>query len=193
MFSRRTATLALAATGLGACTADDGATIAAPAAFAAPAPAPPASAWTDACEDWDDWDKPAPPFRIHGNSYHVGTCGITAVLITGDAGHVLIDGATEKGATTIAANIERLGFRLADVKLLLHSHEHHDHVGGIARLQALTGALSCDILLTPHPSSSQMRDRLLAGSLVGDGKACRAYADTLSQRLDERLAKEATP
>ena len=93
-----------------------------------------------ACKDWDDYDKPAPPVRIFGNTYLVGTCGISAILITGAQGHILIDGGTEKGADLIAKNIQDLGFRLRDVKFILHSHEHFDHVGGIARLQQLTGA-----------------------------------------------------
>lgn len=101
---------------------------------------PPAAEWTKACKDWDKWDKPGPPFRIHGNSYYVGTCGIAAILVAGDDGHVLIDGGTAKGADLIAANIASLGFRLSDVKLLLMSHEHFDHVGGLARLQQLSGA-----------------------------------------------------
>lgn len=115
-------------------------------ASCAPAPqvAPLSSAqwgeWTRACADWDDWDKTGPPFRVHGNTYYVGTCGITALLVVGDDGHVLIDGGTAAGAAAIAANIEALGFQLADVKLLLHSHEHFDHVGGLAELQRRTGA-----------------------------------------------------
>ena len=93
-----------------------------------------------ACKECDDWDKPAPPVRIHGNTYLVGTCGISAILITGTEGHILIDAGTEKGADLIARNIRSLGFRLSDVSYLLHSHEHLDHVGGMARLQQLTGA-----------------------------------------------------
>jgi metallo-beta-lactamase class B len=92
------------------------------------------------CKDSEEWDKPAPPVRIHGNTYLVGTCGISSILITGNAGHVLIDGGTEADADLIADNILRLGFRLTDVRYLLMSHEHHDHVGGLARLQKLTGA-----------------------------------------------------
>ena len=92
------------------------------------------------CKDWDEWDKPAPPVRIHGNTYLVGTCGIAAILVAGSDGHILIDGGTQAGADPIARNIQRLGFRLQDVEILLHSHEHFDHVGGIARLQQLTGA-----------------------------------------------------
>lgn len=276
----------------------------------APAPAPPSTpaGWVAACKDWDDWDKAGPPFRIHGNSFYVGTCGIAAILVTSPAGHVLIDSGTEKGATVIAANIRRLGFRLRDVKLLLHSHEHFDHVGGHAVIQRLTGAtvaasaaaapvlesgrdspedpqagmhaamtpvkvgrrlahgevvrlgglaltahatpghtpgalswswtsctgrsrdcrrivladslsavstdayrfsdhpaylaayrtgvarvaaLPCDILITPHPSASNLRSRLAAGALNVPPGQCATYARTIGERLDERLAREA--
>src|SRR5215210_9447515 len=54
------------------------------------------------CEENDDWDKPAPPVRIHGNTYLVGTCGISAILVTGSEGHILIDTGTEAGADLIA-------------------------------------------------------------------------------------------
>ncbi|NRB77456.1 MAG: subclass B3 metallo-beta-lactamase [Saccharospirillaceae bacterium] len=99
-----------------------------------------ASDWVKHCAAWDDWDKPGPPFRIFGNSYYVGTCGISAILITGDKGHILIDSATVVGADLIAQNISQLGFSIKDVKLLLNSHEHFDHVAGLARLQQLSGA-----------------------------------------------------
>jgi metallo-beta-lactamase class B len=263
-------------------------------------------AWALACKDSDDWNRPAPPVRIHANTYMVGTCGITSILITGTEGHILIDGGTEAGADLITDNIRALGFNPSDVRILLHSHEHFDHVGGVARLQQLTGAqlyaspeaakvfqtgtpgvgdpqagmhkpfpparvdhivragqfvrlgdiyltaiatpghtpgalswnwgacdggvcrrivyadsltpvsrddyrfsdhpayvaafraslnrirqLECDILLTPHPSASNMRERFL-GRLLEDTNACRDYADKLSRQLDERLAKEAT-
>jgi metallo-beta-lactamase class B len=257
------------------------------------------------CKDWDEWDTPAPPVRIHANTYLVGTCGISAILITGTDGHILIDSGTERGADLIARNIERLGFRLRDVKVLLHSHEHLDHVGGMARLQQITGAqlvassaatavfatgrtgrgdpqagmhkpipmarvgrviadgesvrlgnlmltavatpghtpgalswhwgscdggvcrrivyadsltpisrddyrfsdhpdyvaafraglqrlsaVDCDILLTPHPSASDMIARMASKAPITEPTACRAYAAELGTRLDERLAKE---
>lgn len=97
-------------------------------------------AFAVACKGSDDWNKPAPPVRIHANTYMVGTCGISSILITGTEGDILIDGGTEAGADLIADNIRKLGFKLSDVKILLQSHEHFDHVGGIARLQQLTGA-----------------------------------------------------
>lgn len=118
--------------------------VAACAAAATPGPTTTAdispARWASACSPDAGWDDAGPPFRIHGNSYYVGTCGITAVLVTGDEGHVLIDGGTAKGGPLVAANIEALGFKPSDVKILLHTHEHHDHVGGLAELQRLTGA-----------------------------------------------------
>lgn len=97
-------------------------------------------AWAAACGDNDDWDKPGPPFRIYGNTYYVGTCGITSLLITRPGGLTVIDSGTDAGAKVVLANIRALGFDPADVKTLLMSHEHFDHIGGMARLQAATGA-----------------------------------------------------
>ena len=258
------------------------------------------------CDDNDDWDKPAPPVRIHANTYLVGTCGISSILITGSDGHIIIDSGTEAGADLVVRNIRRLGFNPTDVKILLHSHEHIDHVGGMGRLQQLTGAqlfasanaapvfstgtagsgdpqaglhppfptaevsriirngedvrlgnlkltaietkghthgamswqwvscdvsavcrimvyadslspvsrddykftdhpgaleafrasikrvgaLDCEILLTPHPSASKMLDRMAGRAPLLDPNGCKAYADTLSKRLEDRVAKE---
>jgi metallo-beta-lactamase class B len=96
--------------------------------------------WVAQCADDSGWDDPGPPFKVFGNTYYVGTCGIASILIAGDRGHILIDSGTEKGADLVAANIRALGFDPADVKVLLMTHEHGDHIGGMARLQQLTGA-----------------------------------------------------
>ena len=261
--------------------------------------------WAKVCGDSTDWDKAAPPVRIHANSYLVGTCGISSILITGEDGHVLIDSGTEAGAELVAANIRELGFKLSDVRFLLISHEHVDHVGGIARLQQLTGATlvssaaaekvlnsgipstddpqagmhkpfpaasvgrvvgdgsdvrlgnlrlfamttpghtpgatswrwescdggvcrtmvyadslspisrddykfsahpaylaayraslakiagsPCEILLTPHPSASAMKERMTGKQKLFDPEGCRNYAASLTKRVDERVAKE---
>ncbi len=112
-----------------------------PPALQPVAPKPlPAADWARQCADDDGWDKPGPPFRIHGNTWYVGTCGITAILVTSDAGHVLIDSGTEQGAAVVLGNVARAGFWIGDVKLLLMSHEHFDHVGGMALLQKRSGA-----------------------------------------------------
>ncbi len=263
--------------------------------------------WAATCKDWDEWDKPAPPYRIHGQTYYVGTCGITALLIVGPDGLVLIDTGTLPGSRVVEANVARLGFTLDEVKALLVSHEHFDHVGGLARVQAASGATvytgqgavnvlrtgrddprdpqaglhepmapvtgeihavgdseaveaaglritgiatsghtigamswrwescengqcqtvvyadslspvsadeyrftgnpeyvamfragiarlaatQCDILLTPHPSASDMRAKAAGEASWVDAGACGAYAARASKRLDDRLAAEA--
>lgn len=86
------------------------------------------------------WNRPTAPFRVIGNVYYVGTDGLSAFLITGPAGHVLIDGGLPESAPLIAANVVRLGFRLRDVRYLLINHAHFDHAGGLAELKRRTGA-----------------------------------------------------
>ncbi|MER2176704.1 MAG: subclass B3 metallo-beta-lactamase [Stenotrophomonas maltophilia] len=88
----------------------------------------------------EGWNDRAPPRRIFGNTWYVGTCGLSAVLVTSDQGHVLIDGGTTAAGPLIEANIRALGFDPHAVKYLLNSHEHSDHAAGLAHLQAATGA-----------------------------------------------------
>jgi metallo-beta-lactamase class B len=92
------------------------------------------------CDQCAEWNVPQRPFRLHGNTYYVGTHGLGAILITSPQGHVLIDGGLPQSAPIIRANIESLGFRMRDVKLILNSHAHYDHAGGIAELQRASGA-----------------------------------------------------
>jgi metallo-beta-lactamase class B len=86
------------------------------------------------------WDAPQKPFVLYGNTYYVGTAGISAVLITSPQGHILIDGTGSKGAGIVVDNVRSLGYKLGDVKYILSSHAHSDHAGGIAALQRLTNA-----------------------------------------------------
>lgn len=92
------------------------------------------------CGDRNGWSDSAPPAAVFANVYMVGTCGITALLITTPKGHILIDGATSEAADGIAANIRKLGVDPKDIRYLLITHEHLDHAGGIATLKAITGA-----------------------------------------------------
>lgn len=87
-----------------------------------------------------EWNRPTPPFRVIGNVHYVGTSGLSAFLVTGPAGHVLIDGALPESAPHILASIRRLGFRPRDVRYLLLNHAHYDHAGGLAALKRATGA-----------------------------------------------------
>jgi hypothetical protein len=84
---------------------------------------------------------PQKPFRVFANTFYVGTHGLSAILITSPEGHILIDGGLPESAAQIAENIRALGFKPEDVKLILNSHMHFDHAGGIAELQSLSGAL----------------------------------------------------
>ena len=92
------------------------------------------------CSQCDAWNQPQAPFRIFGGTYYVGPHGLSSILITSSAGHVLIDGALPESARIIAKNIKSLGFRVEDVKVILNSHVHFDHAGGLAELQRLSGA-----------------------------------------------------
>src|SRR5215210_334639 len=86
------------------------------------------------------WNQPVEPFRIAGNIYYVGASDITSYLITSPKGHILIDSGFIETVPQIRANIAKLGFKLADVKVLLNSHAHYDHAGGLAELRRITGA-----------------------------------------------------
>jgi metallo-beta-lactamase class B len=93
-----------------------------------------------ACDSCTEWNLPLAPFRVYGNSWFVGTAGLGAILITSDKGHVLIDGGLPQSAPLIAENIRAAGFKIEDIKLILNSHTHYDHAGGIAALQRASGA-----------------------------------------------------
>jgi len=264
------------------------------------------AALAQSCAAREGWGDAAPPARIFGNVYYVGTCGITVLLITSPRGHILIDAATQDAVPSILANIRTLGFDPHDVKYLLNSHEHIDHAGGFAALKRATGAqllarqparatletgqsaaddpqigllspmppvgvdrivadgevlrlggnmltviptpghtaggtswswracegrqcatiayvdsltaisaegyhftdhpervapfratfarvmrLPCQILLTPHPGASGMFERLAGNELLIEPSACRSLAESMSSRLDARLAHEA--
>lgn len=264
------------------------------------------------CKDDAGWNDPATPLQVYGNTWYVGTCGISALLVTSDEGHILLDAATPQAGAQILANIRTLGFKPEDVRAIVLSHEHFDHAGSLAELQKATGApvyarapavatlkrgasdrsdpqfqvlepfpavervltiaddgvvrvgplalqvvatpghtpggtswtwqscagdacrtmvyadsltaisddvyrysddtahpayvaafrdtlarvaaLECDILITPHPSASQLWTRIgpRANAPLVDRGACHAYARKATERLDKRLAVEAT-
>jgi metallo-beta-lactamase class B len=95
------------------------------------------------CKPGADWHDPrsGPPQRIYGNTWYVGTCGLTALLVASPAGHVLLDATSEDAAPQIEVNIRALGFRVEDVRYILTSHAHSDHAGGLAKLKADSSAV----------------------------------------------------
>ncbi len=86
------------------------------------------------------WNRPVEPFRIAGNVYYVGAADLASYLITTPKGHILLDSGMLETVPQIKANIAKLGFKLEDVKALVISHAHYDHVAGIAELKRLTKA-----------------------------------------------------
>lgn len=94
----------------------------------------------DECAQCKVWNEDQAPFQIYGNTYYVGTHGLSSVLVTSPQGHVLIDGALPESAPLIAQHIEKLGFKVSDVKVIVNSHVHFDHAGGISELQKRSGA-----------------------------------------------------
>jgi metallo-beta-lactamase class B len=86
------------------------------------------------------WDRDFPPHRVAGNVHFVGRNNLGIFLVTTPAGHVLIDSGFEASVPAVQASVERLGFHFRDIKYLLASHAHIDHVQGHARVRQLTGA-----------------------------------------------------
>lgn len=260
-----------------------------------------------ACGTRDGWADPAPPAHIHGETWYVGTCGITVVLVETGGGLVLIDTGPREAVPHVLANVRALGFDPRRIRWILSTHEHFDHVGGLAAMQRETGAdvvagpfigdalrsgtpfpddpqasllkdepmepvkvtrtlrdngslftydprftahatpthspgstswtwrscdqdgcktiayadsnstisadgyrfsdnprrikqaryglkriaaMPCDILITPHPGSSNLLERLSGRGALVDAGACKAYAAAGMKRLDQRLARE---
>ena len=92
------------------------------------------------CERCDGWNEPQEPFRVHGNTWYVGTDGLSSFLIETDDGLILLDGDLPQSAALIDANIRAIGFDPLDIRAILVSHAHFDHAGGVAAMQRSSGA-----------------------------------------------------
>jgi len=92
------------------------------------------------CDSCVAWNAPQEPFRVFGNTYYVGVAGLSSVLIASDKGLILLDGGLAQSAPLIDASIRKLGFRTEDIRLIVNSHAHFDHCGGIAALQRSSSA-----------------------------------------------------
>lgn len=87
-----------------------------------------------------DWTTPFPPHRIAGNLYYVGSKDLASYLVATSEGHVLINSSLEESVPLIRDSIEKLGFKFAEVKVLLISHAHSDHCAGSAEIIKQTKA-----------------------------------------------------
>lgn len=86
------------------------------------------------------WTDPFPPHQIAGNLYYVGSRDLASYLITTSEGHILINSSLEESVPLIRDAVEKLGFKFADIRILLISHAHSDHCAGSAEILKLTGA-----------------------------------------------------
>jgi len=89
---------------------------------------------------WREWNQPVEPFRIFGPVYYVGASDVTAFAFATPEGLILLDGGFPETASQIRKNLETLGFSIDQVKILLNSHAHVDHAGGLAELKRASGA-----------------------------------------------------
>ena len=87
-----------------------------------------------------DQDTQFPPHKIIGNIYYVGTNSLASFLVTTPQGHILINTSYERTVPIIKASVEKLGFKFSDIKIILGSHAHGDHMEGDAAAKELTGA-----------------------------------------------------
>jgi metallo-beta-lactamase class B len=88
----------------------------------------------------EDQETAFPPHKIIGNIYYVGTRTLSSFLVTTPAGHILVDTTYERNAGVIQKSIEALGFRIADIRIILGNHAHGDHQEGDAIVKEKTGA-----------------------------------------------------
>jgi metallo-beta-lactamase class B len=121
------------------------------------------------CSNCESWNRPQEPFRIYGNTWYVGTEGLSSILIETADGLILIDGALPQSAALIDANIRKLGFDPLNISAILLSHAHFDHAGGIAALQRLSGAAVY--------SSEAGRSVLVSGEVQADDPQFLQYID----------------
>ena len=118
-----------------------------------------------------DWRRPYPPFKMIGNVYWVGTYDLSTYLITTPQGHILINTGMPETVSLIKSGVEKLGFKMRDVKILTATHGHSDHVAGLAELKKMTGA---QVMMSEQDAV-----------LLGDGgKSDFRFGDVPSMRFD---------
>jgi metallo-beta-lactamase class B len=117
-----------------------------------------------------DWNRPFPPHKIIGNLYYVGSEQLASFLVATPDGHILVNSSFETTVPVIRAAVEKLGFRFTDIRIVVGSHAHGDHMEGDALVKELTGAqvmaMEQDVPLLrtlrpggkPHPIDRVLRD-----------------------------------
>lgn len=154
---------------------------------------------------FDSWKLPVPPRKLIGNIYYVGAAGVSSYLITTPQGHILIDTAFEDTVPQTQKGIEELGFKVTDIKFILSSHAHNDHVGGHALMKKLSGAkvvaseLDAHVMETggdddfsPFVKDMMHYTPLKADQIIADGDKVELGGVTLTAHLTPGHTKGAT-
>ncbi len=158
----------------------------------------PILAQTLSAQDSPDWSEPMAPYRVIGNVYYVGSKGLAIYLVTTPAGHVLLNAGLETSAPLIKTNIETLGFKISDVKILLISHAHWDHCAGSAAILKLSGAkymvMDGDVPVVEDGGKSDFHYGDAPGSQFAPAKVDRVLHDGDEVKLGgETLVAHKTP
>jgi metallo-beta-lactamase class B len=128
-----------------------------------------------------DWRTPFAPHRVVANVYYVGSSGLAAYLITTPAGHILINSNLESSVPQIQETVEKLGFKFADIKILLISHAHFDHCAGSAKIKELTGAkymvMDADVPVVESGGKQDFQYGTVPGDLYPATKVDRVLRD----------------
>jgi metallo-beta-lactamase class B len=154
---------------------------------------------------FDPWRPPVPPRQLVGNIHYVGAIGVSSFLITTPAGHILIDTGFEDTVPIIERGVRELGFKVGDIKFILSSHAHIDHVGGHAGMKRLTGAqvvasaADAAVLASggkddfiPFPPETIVYEPVRADRIVREGETIRLGGTTLTAQLTPGHTKGAT-
>lgn len=145
--------------------------------------APDALTQPQRCEQCRQWNEAVAPFRIYGNTWYVGVRGLSSLLLASSQGLVLLDGDLPQSAPLIEANVRALGFRVEDIRLILNSHTHFDHAGGIAALQRDSGA---QVAVSPSAAEALR----LGHAVADDPQAGYAEAGFPALKAPVRLVRD---
>jgi metallo-beta-lactamase class B len=124
-----------------------------------------------------EWSAPYAPFRIAGNIYYVGTYDLACYLITTSKGNILINTGLSSSATEIKKSVARLGFKFENIKILLTTQAHYDHMGAMAQIKKLTGAK----MMVDEKDAQVMRDGGRTDYALGGKES--SYVPVIPDRL----------
>lgn len=175
------------------------------AGWAAPAALPAPLSAVAVRDLFAPWKAPVPPRHLAGNLYYVGASGVSSYLITTPAGHILIDTGFAETVPVIQHSVEQLGFKLTDIRFILSSHAHIDHVGGHALMKQLTGAqvvasaADAEVLgsggasdFLNWPPEALAYAPVKADRIIGDGDTVSLGGTTLTAHLTPGHTRGAT-